>query len=166
MRGFTLVESMVSLCVGSLVAAMALTSLSAGGLLVRHLALASRDEDRAWLALAAIAADFEANASWRTCAEARDCPHKHVARTYRVPVFLAGGIGWLAQDGLRRCDVDCQVVEASVRRLDVVADMGAGGLVYRQPFIPWHGRRSRALAFTVTLADGRRFTRIVARSPP
>lgn len=162
--GFTLIEVLVGTCVAVIVAAITLTALTAAGLLARRVVAASQCEDRAWFALAAIARDFEAAGPWLTCTEARDCPSLQLPSHYRAPVFMAGDIAWLLQDGLRRCDGRCTTIIAAVDSLEVVADVpGAGGLVRRERFLQRHGATARALEFTLTMKDRRRFTRVVSR---
>ena len=165
MQGFNLVELTVGLCVASIIATLAAMSMAAAGVAVgRHLSV-SHSEDKAWLALAAIVRDLENAATWAMCTEARDCPHKEMARDYNVPVLLADRIGWLvAADDLRRCDKDCQTYVDGVASLDVVADIPAGdGLTHRQPFLQWHGSDVRALEVTLEMRDGRRFSRAVSQ---
>lgn len=169
-RGFTLVELTIGMAIGAAIASMALTSLAAGGMLFRRLSLSARYEDSAWFALGAIARDFEASGTWRTCSEARDCPRSDIAARYRAPVFIAGNVGWLLQDGLRRCDTGCETVASHIVAFEVTADLpharsiGAGtDLTDRRSFLQWHGSDVRALEFTVRVQDGRRFTRVVSR---
>lgn len=164
-EGFSLVELTVGLGVASIIATLATMSMAAAGITVgRHL-LASRAEDKAWLALAAIARDLESAATWGMCTEARDCPHKSMSREYNVPVLLADPIGWLvAADVLRRCDQTCQTYVDGVASLEVVADIPAGdGLTHRQPFLQRHGSDVRALEVTLEMRDGRRFSRAVSQ---
>jgi hypothetical protein len=162
--GFSLVELMVGVCVASTIAAMAAISLAAAGIAVgRHL-ITSRSEDRAWLALAAIVRDLEGATEWGMCTEARDCPQKKMSLEYNVPVLLAGQIGWLVADELRRCDKDCQAYVDGVASVEVTADIPAGdGLTHRQPFLQRHGSAVRALEVTLTMRDGRRFSRAVSQ---
>jgi prepilin-type N-terminal cleavage/methylation domain-containing protein len=169
-RGFTLVELTVGMAIGGFIAAMALTSLAAGGALFRRLAMSARCEDHAWFALSAMARDFEASGSWHSCTEARDCPGADISARYRVPVFIAGNVGWLLQDGLRRCGTGCDTVASDIVALEVLADIsylatngGPTDLTRRRPFLQRHGSDVRSLEFTVTVADGRRFTRVVSR---
>lgn len=163
-RGFCLVELTIGLCVASFIAATATMSLAAAGIAMRRHLVTSRDEDRAWLALAAIARDLESANEWRMCSEASDCPRKAMAREYRAPALLAGSIGWLVADELRRCVEDCQTYVDGVAALDVTADLPAtDGLTDRQPFLQRHGTDVRAIEVTVTMRDGRRFSRVVLR---
>jgi prepilin-type N-terminal cleavage/methylation domain-containing protein len=167
-QGFSLVELTVGLCVASIIATLAAMSMAAAGVAVgRHL-LASRSEDKAWLALAAIVRDLENAAAWAMCTEARDCPHKQMAREYNAPVLLADRIGWLAAaDDLRRCDRECLTFVDGVASLEVVADIPAGdGLTHRQPFLQRHGSDVRALEVTLEMRDGRRFSRAVSQRKP
>jgi hypothetical protein len=67
-------------------------------------------------------------------------------------------------DELRRCDSVCQTYVDGVASLEVVADIpGHAGLTDRRPFLQRHGDGVRALEITVTLRDGRRFSRVVSR---
>ncbi|APG05295.1 hypothetical protein BJI69_16240 [Luteibacter rhizovicinus DSM 16549] len=162
--GFSLVELMVGLAVASIVAAAATVSLVAAGSAARRHLVMSRDEDRARLALAAIVRDLEAAAAWHMCTEARDCPQKTMAREYNTPVLLAGSIGWLVADELRRCDTACQTYVQGVIHLEVVADLpDTDGLVERQPFQQRHGAGARAIEITLTMRDGRHYSRVVSR---
>lgn len=163
-RGFSLVELTVGLCVASFVAAAATMSLGAAGIAMKQHLVKSRIEDRAWLALAAIVRDLDATTTWRMCTEARDCPQKAMAREYAVPVLLAGDIGWLVADELRRCAGSCETLVDGVAALDIVADVPvSGGLIDRQPFLQRHGSDVRAIEVTVRMHDGRRFSRVVVR---
>lgn len=163
-RGVSFVELMVGLCIASIVAVMATTSLAAAGVaLQRHLG-ASRIEDRAWLALAAIVRDLEAASGWHMCTEARDCAKKKMARQYAMPALVAGDVSWLVADELRRCERDCQTYVDGVMSLEVVADVIASdGLTVRRPLLQWHGGSARALEITLTMRDHRRFSRVVSR---
>lgn len=162
--GFSLVELMVGLAVAAIVAAAATVSLVAAGSAARRHLVTSRDEDRARLALAAMVRDLEAATAWRMCTEARDCPQKTMAREYDMPVLLAGSIGWLVSDELKRCDTNCQTYVQGVDHLEIVADLpGPDGLVQRQPFQQRHEASARAIEITVTMRDGRRYSRVVSR---
>lgn len=166
-RGGTLVELMVGLCVASLVALMATTSLAAAGIAVRRHLIGSRYEDSAWFALAAIARDLETGNEWRMCTEARDCSYNSAARKYGMPMLLAGNVGWLVSDELRRCDKACDTYVEGVVSIEVIADIPAdGGLKSRLPFLQWHGNAATALEVTVTMRDRRRFSRVVSRTEP
>ncbi|HVI54876.1 MAG TPA: hypothetical protein VM621_07475 [Luteibacter sp.] len=163
-RGHTLVELAIGLCVASIVALMATTSLMTAGLVLRHHLTTRRTEDDAWLALAAIARDLEAAKTWGMCSEARDCPRKSLSHEYNVPALLAGEVGWLVADELRRCTRSCTTFVAGVASLEVMADLrGADGLTDRRPFLQWHGDRAHALEVIVTMRDRRRFSRVVSR---
>jgi len=163
-RGGTLVELTVGLCVASLVALMATTSLAAAGIALQRHLVESRYEDAAWFALAAIVRDLEAAREWRMCTEARDCSKESAAGKYGMPMLLADNIGWLVADELRRCDESCSTYVEGVTSLEVLADIPAGGgLTSRQPFVQWHANAARALEVTVTMRDGRRFSRVVSR---
>jgi len=162
--GFSLVEMMVGLAVAAIVAAAATVSLAAAGSAVRRHLVTIRDEDRVRLALAAMVSDLEAATAWRMCTEARDCPQKTMAREYDMPVLLAGSIGWLVSDELRRCDTTCQTYVQGVIHLEVIADLpGTDGLVERQPFQQKHGVGARAIEITLTMRDGRHYSRVVSR---
>lgn len=166
-RGGTLVELMVGLCVASLVALMATTSLAAAGIALRQHLIASRHEDRAWLVLAAIVRDLEDGAEWRMCTEARDCSQKNVAHKYGMPMLLAGNVGWLVADELRRCTEACDTYVEGVVSIEVIADIPTdNGLTSRLPFLQWHGNAATALEVTVTMRDRRRFSRVVTRKAP
>jgi len=163
--GFSLVELTVGLCVASITATLAAMSMAAAGIAVgRHLS-ASRSEDKAWLALAAIALDLENGTTWGMCTEARDCPGKDMPREFTMPVLLAGPIGWLVVAGtLRRCDRDCQTYVDGIASLEVVADIPASdGHTHRQPFQQRHGSDVRMLEVTLQMRDGRRFSRAVSQ---
>lgn len=163
-RGFSLVELMVGLCVASLIATVATMSLAAAAVVMQRHLVASRDEDRAWLALTAMVRDLHAAGAWRMCTEARDCPEKAMAREYRMPVLLAGDVGWLVAGELRRCDSECQTFVDGVAALEVIADVPtADNLVDREPFQQRHGMHVRALELTLTMRNGRRFSRVVTR---
>jgi len=163
-HGFSLVELMVGLAVAAIVAAAATVSLVAAGAAARRHLVISRDEDGARSALAAIVRDLEAATTWRMCTEARDCPQKAIAKAYDVPVLLAGSIGWLVADELKRCDKICEKYVEGVVALDIVADLpGTDGLIERQPFKQRHEARARAIEITVTMRDGRRYSRVVSR---
>lgn len=163
-RGFSLVELSVGLCIASIVAVMATMSLAAAGIALQRHLIASRDEDRAWLALAAIVRDLQLADEWHMCTEARDCPKKAMAREYDMPALLAGNVAWLVADELRRCDNVCQTYVDGVASLEVIADIPAHeGLTDRRPLLQWHGDRARALEITVTLRDRRRFSQVVSR---
>src|ERR1700754_2245070 len=166
-RGSTLVELTVGLCVASLVALMAATSLGAAGIAWhRHLA-SSRYEDRAWLALAAIVSDLETGSEWRMCTEARDCSQKSAARKYSMPMLLAGKVGWLVADELRRCDKACETYVEGVAAIEVIADMvTSDGLTTRRPFLQWHDDSAVGLEVILTMRDHRRFSRVVSRTRP
>lgn len=162
--GFSLVELTVGLCVASTIAALAAMSMAAAGIAVGRHVVTSRSEDKAWLALAAIVRDLEGATTWHMCTEARDCPQKKMSLEYNVPVLLADQIGWLVADDLRRCDEDCQTFVDGVESLEVTADIPAGdGLTDRQPFLQWHGSAVRALEVTLSMRDGRRFSRAVSQ---
>jgi hypothetical protein len=163
-QGSSLVELTVGLCVASVVAAMAMTSLAAAGFAARRHLVNSRDEDRAWLALAAIARDLQAAAEWHVCTEARDCPQKAMSGEYRVSALVAGDIAWLVSGQLRRCARRCDPYVNGVSSLSVFADIPAGeGLVDRQPFQQKHGSDVSAVEIVVTMGDGRHFSRVVSR---
>jgi prepilin-type N-terminal cleavage/methylation domain-containing protein len=166
-RGFSLVELMVGLCVASIVAVLATTSLTAAGIALQRHLVASRTEDRAWSALAAIVRDLKRASVWQMCTEARDCPKKKIAREYAMPALVAGDVGWLVADELRRCDKDCQTYVDGVMSLEVVADIAVTDrLTARQPLLQRHAGRARALEITLTMRDGRRFSRVVSRPEP
>jgi Tfp pilus assembly protein PilW len=163
-HGSSLIELTVGLCVASIVAAMATVALSAAGIATKRHLITSRDEDRAWLALAAIARDLETAAEWHMCTEARDCPNKAMAHEYSVPALVAGDVAWLLSGELRRCGKQCESYTDGVSSFLVVADVPAGeGLVDRQPFQQRHGADVNALEVVVTMRDGRRFSRVVSR---
>jgi len=166
-RGSTLVELTVGLCVASLVALMATTSLAAAGIAWHRHLVASRYEDRAWLALAAIVSDLEAGREWRMCTEARDCSQKDVARKYSMPMLLAGKVGWLMADELRRCDEACDTYVEGVASIDVIADIVTrDGLTSRRPLLQWHDDSAVVLEVILTMRDRRRFSRVVSRKRP
>jgi prepilin-type N-terminal cleavage/methylation domain-containing protein len=163
-RGFSLIELMAALGVASIVAVLATMSLAAASVAVRRHLVTSAFEDRAWLALAAIARDLESVNEWHMCTEARDCPKKKMAREYGMPVLVAGDIGWLVADELRRCDEGCQTYVDGVTALEVIADVAAGdGLTHRLPFLQLHEKGVRALEVSLTMRDGRRFSRVVSQ---
>jgi hypothetical protein len=162
-RGFSLVELMVGWCVASIVAVMATTSLAAGAVAWQRHRVASRTEDQAWLALAAIARDLDRASQWRMCTEARDCPTMKISHRYDMPALVASGVGWLLADALRRCEDDCHAFVDGVASLEVIADMPTEGLTHRQPFLQRHEGHAQALEITLRMHDGRHFSRVVSR---
>lgn len=166
-RGGTLVEMTVGLCVASLVALMATTSLGAAGIAWQRHLVSRRYEDRAWLALAGIVRDLEAGREWRMCTEARDCPQKNVARTYSMPMLVAGNVGWLVADELHRCDKVCDTYVEGVASIEVLADIvTSDGLTFRRPFLQWHDDSAVVLEVILTMRDSRRFSRVISRKRP
>jgi hypothetical protein len=163
-HGSSLIELTVGLCVASMVAAVATISLAATGIATKRHLVTSRDEDRAWLALAAIASDLEKVEEWHMCTEARDCPQKAMAREFRGPALIAGDVAWLVSDELRRCVERCDVYVDGVSSLRVIADVPAGaGRVDREPFQQRHDTGVHAVEVVLTMRDGRHFSRVVSR---
>ena len=72
-RGMSLIELLVAMAVASLVAAMAATALSIAGVAAARHSVARRQDDAAWLALAAMARDLTAAEVWTGCTGHSDC---------------------------------------------------------------------------------------------
>lgn len=163
-HGSSLVELLVSLAVAGIVAAVVATGAGAAGLASRrHLDRIQR-EDAARMALAVLADDLAASSQWRACTEARDCPLTTRHRPYRSYLLHTDAADWLVGDGLRRCVTRCDPLVDGVVRFEVTADLPAGaGKVHRGPFLQWHEDSARLLEVAVILADGTRFSRVVAK---
>lgn len=166
-RGMTLIELLVGLAVASLVAIVATTGLSATGMAMQKHGNASRTSDAAWMALDAIVADLRRADSWQMCTEARDCRQRPGKRKrYNVPMLVVGDVEWLVQGGLRRCAESCDEFIEGVIRMDVVADIPTkGGLNARGPLYERHGTTPATIEVILTMADRRRFSRVVRRVP-
>jgi prepilin-type N-terminal cleavage/methylation domain-containing protein len=163
-HGSSLVELLVSLAVGAIVAAVVATGAAAAGMAAqRHLDRVQR-EDAARMALAVLADDLSASSQWRACTEARDCNLTARHRPYRSYLLHTDVADWLVGNGLRRCVTRCDSLVDGIVRLEVTADLPAGaGKVHRVPFLQWHEDSARLLEVAIVLADGTRFSRVVAK---
>lgn len=165
-HGSGLVELLVSLAVAGMVAAVVAAGAGAAGMASRrHLDRVQR-EDAARMALAVLADDLFSSKQWRACTEARDCDLTAWHRPYRSYLLHTDVADWLVGDGLRRCVKQCESLVDGIVRLEVMADLPADpGQVRRVPFLQRHGDTARLLEVAVVLADGRRFSRVVAKQP-
>ncbi|WP_285401482.1 prepilin-type N-terminal cleavage/methylation domain-containing protein [Luteibacter sp. ME-Dv--P-043b] len=163
-HGSSLVELLVSLAVAGMVAAVVATGAGAAGMASRrHLDRVQR-EDAARMALAVLAEDLANSSRWLACTEARDCDVTVRHRPYRSYLLHTDVADWLVGDGLRRCVKQCESLLEGIVRLDVVADLpDAAGQVRRLPFQERHRDTARLLEVGVVLADGTRFSRVVAK---
>lgn len=165
--GATLVELLVGLAVAGIVVVVTTTALGAAGVAARRHAQAVSGEDAAWDALAVMVDDLRASSVWQACTEARDCAViKRADTTYRSYVLHTARADWLLADTLRRCTGKCDQFVQGVRSFDVLADIeDAAGVVSRVPFFERHGDTARAVEVSITLDDGRRFSRVVRKRP-
>lgn len=165
-HGSSLVELLVSLAVAGVVSAVVATGAGAAGLASRRHLERVRHEDAARLALAVLADDLAASSQWRACTEARDCTVTARHRPFRSYLLHTDAADWLVGHGLRRCVTRCEAWVDGIVRLEVTADLpDAEGRVRRLPLLQRHGDTARLLEVTVVLADGRRFSRVVAKRP-
>jgi len=161
-RGMTLIELLVGLAVGSMVAAIALTSLSmAGNAVARKLAVV-RADDSAWLALVAIARDLRQSHVWTGCVQTDSCgKNSHIVSN----ALIAGGVRWFADNGLWRCDRDndCDKYLDGVVAVRFIADVATGDerQVRREHF---SGEEAKVVEVILSTKTGHRYERTVGRS--
>jgi hypothetical protein len=165
--GATLVELLVGLAVAGVVVVVTSTALGAAGAAARRHAQAVSGEDAAWEALAVMVDDLRGSLVWKACTEARDCDSTSRADTiYRSYVLHTERADWLLADTLRRCTDRCDEFMQGVRSFEVLADIAdPTGTVRRVPFYQRYGDIARAVELTITLHDGRRFSRVVRKRP-
>lgn len=162
-RGMTLVELLVGLAVAAIVAAVAMTGLSVMGLAVLRQRTATRMEDAAWLAHAAIARDLCASSQWKGCIEARGCTTQTVHGG--TPALVLEHAEWFVDGGLWRCEgLDCQTYLDGIAGAEFIASLrGGGGALRHVPFAPIHGNGASALEVVLWTMDGRRYSRTTDR---
>jgi|GEM_PF-7068679 len=176
-RGFTLIECMVGMTVGSVVAALVLATLGSSGAAVRKHEMRTLGVHSAWIALGAMSDDLAQAVSWQICEEARDCTEGlRSRRSYRASMLVLTmpgpirpderrQVSWLWQGGLRRCEGACNVFVDDVQSLHVVADVpGPGGVIRRIPFHQLHGMAPQTIEVIIGLPGGRYFSRVVHRA--
>ena len=160
-RGMTLIELLAGLAVASLVAAIALASLSmAGNAIARKLAMV-RADDSAWLALAAIARDLRQSPVWTGCVRTDSCgKNSHIVSN----ALIAGEVRWFADNGLWRCerDNDCDRYLDGVVAVSFIADVTTRDEreVQREYF---SGDEAKVVEVVLSTKAGHRYERTVGR---
>lgn len=165
--GFSLVELIVGLAVASMVAAIALVSLSMAGVAAARQLAAVREDDAAWLALAAIARDLHASAEWSGCVGTPGCTRRSAHPS--ASVLHLEHATWFAGNGLKRCprEGDCGLYLEGIGQAEFFAYVPrpAGG-VGRESLTEKNGGDARAVEVVLWTMDGRRYARTVGRARP
>ncbi|NID14304.1 pilus assembly FimT family protein [Luteibacter yeojuensis] len=168
-KGATLIELVVGLAVASMIATIALAFLSLAGIAASRQLVAAREEDAAWLALAAIARDLRLSATWSGCIGKPTCTVKSAHGA--ASVLWLGHAIWFAEDGLKRCPRANKTIgqcEGYLRGIAQVEFFGyvptPGGGVRRESLTERNGMAARAIDVVLWTSDGRRYARTTARS--
>ena len=170
----SLIELLVAMAVASLVAAMAATALSIAGVAAARHSVARRQDDAAWLALAAMARDLTAAEVWTGCTGHSDCAARpaHPAASALVVSSAASAVGaqpwrveWLADGDLWRCETkQCDRYLAGVGTAWFQADVLDNGCTMRRRMLSERMTGDPvAIEITLRTRDGRRYARTVSR---
>ncbi|SEO74895.1 hypothetical protein SAMN02800692_1894 [Luteibacter sp. UNC138MFCol5.1] len=165
-RGSTLIELLVGLAVATLVAAIAMTSLSLAGVAAARRLATARADDAAWLALAAIARDLRSSDTWHGCVGSIACAGHEGHEGPAALVLAVDGrqVAWFTERGLMRCELTCETYLDGIARVAFRADVpGPNGSIRRVPLAEGHGDDALAIGVALWTTDGRRFERTVWR---
>jgi prepilin-type N-terminal cleavage/methylation domain-containing protein len=163
-KGMSLIELLVGLAVASMVAAIALTSLSMAGIASARQLSAARTHDSAWFALTAIARDLQRSQEWNGCIDSTTCTERASRRA--TSVLRLEHAMWFVEGALNRCPTDkpCEKYLDDVVAAEFIVDVPdrKGGLRH-ESLAKKHGARVRAIEVVLSTSDGRRYSRVTGR---
>jgi hypothetical protein len=154
----SLVELLVGLAVGSIVAVGAMAAAAAGAAHVRSVLASIRTEAGPADALNAMLADVRRDPAWVACRVAA-CPGG-LGRSHGI-ALVAGGHAWAVHDGrLRICwHSHCEVALRGVSAMQVFVDRRDGERVHRVEAPRGAAGVPRRVEIRLWLADGTRRSR-------
>ncbi|URL59921.1 type II secretion system protein [Luteibacter flocculans] len=173
-RGMSLIELLVGLAVASLIAAGAATALSIAGMAAARHSVARRQNDAAWLALAAIARDLRVAEVWTGCQGNSDCAARPAHPAASALVVSREGfangesawrVEWMADGDLWRCEKEqCDKYLPGVATAWFYADvLDIDCTMHRKTLTDRIRGDPLAIEIVLWMRDRRRYMRTVAR---